>query len=72
MEIRTGSAGAVFKVLVAVGDRVEAGQEVMQLESMKMEIPVEAEAAGTVTEVLAAVGAFVREGDVLLRLDPAD
>jgi acetyl-CoA carboxylase biotin carboxyl carrier protein len=62
-------AGTVFKVLVAVGDRVEVGQEVVRLESMKMEIPVESEAAGVVREVLAVEGAFVNEGDPLLILE---
>ena len=42
-------AGTVFTVNVAVGDEVTAGQVVIVLESMKMEIPVEAETAGKVT-----------------------
>ncbi|MFN0096981.1 MAG: acetyl-CoA carboxylase biotin carboxyl carrier protein subunit [Dehalococcoidia bacterium] len=44
-------AGAVKEVLVAVGDVVTEGQELVILESMKMEIPVESPAAGTVREV---------------------
>ncbi len=67
--VQASLAGTVFKMLVAVGDRVEAGQEVVRLESMKMEIPVEAEVAGTVREVLAVEGAFVNEGDPLVILD---
>jgi acetyl-CoA carboxylase biotin carboxyl carrier protein len=40
------------------------------LESMKMEMPVEAPEAGTVSAILVKPGASVEEGDVLLRLDP--
>jgi acetyl-CoA carboxylase biotin carboxyl carrier protein len=63
--------GTVWKVEVAVGDRVEAEQVLVILESMKMEMPLEAPEAGTVSVILAKPGASVEEGDVLLRLDPA-
>jgi acetyl-CoA carboxylase biotin carboxyl carrier protein len=66
--IRASMAGVVARVLVQPGDAVAAGQEVVIIESMKMEIPVEADAAGTVTKVVAAAGAFVNEGDTLLEL----
>jgi acetyl-CoA carboxylase biotin carboxyl carrier protein len=62
--------GTVWKVEVSVGDRVEASQVVVILESMKMEMPVEAEQGGRVSELLASVGQAVDEGDVLLRLEP--
>ena len=58
----------VIGVFVSVGDRVEAGAEVVLLESMKMEIPVLVEAAGTVSEVKVAVGDVAQEGDVLVTL----
>lgn len=67
--VQASLAGTVFKVLVSVGDRIEVGQEVVRLESMKMEIPVESQAAGIVREVLAVEGAFVNEGDPLLIVD---
>jgi acetyl-CoA carboxylase biotin carboxyl carrier protein len=59
-------AGTIFKVLVAVGDEVEAGQDVIILESMKMEIPFQAEVGGKVTTVIVEEGQFVNEGEVLL------
>lgn len=59
-------AGTVFKVLVGPGDRVAVGQEVVRLESMKMEIPVECETSGRVIEVLVHEGDFVNESDPLL------
>lgn len=61
-------AGSVFKVNMNVGDQVESGQVVLILESMKMEIPIEAEASGTVAEINANEGDFVNEGDVLVTL----
>jgi len=67
--IRANMAGVVARVLVQAGDKVSAGQEVVIIESMKMEIPVEAESGGTVTRVVTSAGAFVNEGDPLLELD---
>ncbi len=58
----------VLSVDVAPGDRVEEGQAVVLLESMKMEIPVLADAAGTVTRVGVVVGDVVQEGDLLVEL----
>lgn len=65
-EITSSMAGTVLNVLVEAGQEVNAGQEVLMLESMKMEIPVESEAAGKVAEVKVSIGDFVNEGDVLI------
>ncbi|MCZ0756358.1 acetyl-CoA carboxylase biotin carboxyl carrier protein subunit [Anoxybacillus sp. J5B_2022] len=62
-------AGNVWKIVVAVGDQVEEGQDVVILESMKMEIPIAAEASGIVQEIHVQEGDFVNEGDVLLTLE---
>lgn len=62
--------GTVWKVEVEEGDRVEPEQVLVILESMKMEMPVEAPEAGKVSAILVKPGASVEEGDVLLRLDP--
>ncbi|MBU9714806.1 acetyl-CoA carboxylase biotin carboxyl carrier protein subunit [Evansella tamaricis] len=67
-EIKTNMAGNVWKVQVAPGDKVELGQEVVILESMKMEIPIAAESAGTVEEIKVEEGSFVNEEDVLIVL----
>ncbi len=64
--------GTVLEVEVAPGDEVAAGQSVVLLESMKMEIPVPSEHAGTVRAVKVAPGDFVQEGDVLIELLLAD
>ena len=51
--------GTVWKVECAVGDRIEEGDTVAILESMKMEMPVEAEDSGTVSEILCEEGQAV-------------
>jgi acetyl-CoA carboxylase biotin carboxyl carrier protein len=58
----------VMSVGVQPGDKVAVGDTVMLLESMKMEIPVLAEAPGTVVAVKVASGDVVQEGDVLVEL----
>jgi biotin carboxyl carrier protein len=59
----------VMKVAVQAGQRVEVGDTVVLLESMKMEIPVLTEQAGTVAAVKVAEGDVVQEGDVLAVID---
>ena len=61
--------GSVWKIEVAVGDHVSDGDTVVILESMKMEIPVEAEDEGTVKEIRCEEGQSVSEGDVLVVLE---
>lgn len=65
-EIRATMAGNVWKLHVNVGDRVEEGDEVLILESMKMEIPIDSEIGGTVEEIKVEEGSFVNENDLLL------
>lgn len=56
-------AGTVFRVDAAVGAKVEEGDSVVTLESMKVEIPVSAPAGGTVAEILVEEGDQVSDGD---------
>ncbi|MCM3610728.1 MULTISPECIES: acetyl-CoA carboxylase biotin carboxyl carrier protein subunit [Caryophanaceae] len=67
-ELKATMAGTVLNVLVGEGDAVTAGQAILTIESMKMEIPVEAEFAGSVEKVNVEVGGFVNEGDTLVTL----
>ena len=57
--------GNVWKVLLEAGATVAAGDVIIILESMKMEIPVEATVAGTLVEVLVAPEEKVEEDQVL-------
>jgi len=61
--------GTIWKIEVAVGDTVEEGDTVLILESMKMEMPVEAEDGGTVKEILVKEGQSVSEGEMLVELE---
>jgi acetyl/propionyl-CoA carboxylase alpha subunit len=63
--------GTVVKVLVAAGDDVEKGQDLLVVEAMKMEIKVSAPAAGTVRAVHAAEGDPCDAGQVLAEVEPA-
>lgn len=62
-------AGTVIEVLVKTGDSVSDGQDVIIIESMKMQLPVQSEQTGQVKEVKVSSGDFVNEGDTLLVLD---
>jgi acetyl-CoA carboxylase biotin carboxyl carrier protein len=68
-EILAEMVANVMNVVVAPGDTLAAGDTVVLLESMKMEIPVLAEWPGTVTAVKVAEGDVVQEGDVLVTID---
>ena len=58
--------GTVWKIEKRVGDQVAAGDVLVILESMKMEMPLESPVAGSVLEVRCTEGQAVAEGDVLL------
>ena len=68
MNIESTVSGIVLQVLVAPGDPISVDQEVVLIESMKMEIPVVAEITGTVDEVLVQEGDTIDEGEVLVSL----
>ncbi len=61
--------GTVWKIEVAVGDEVQEGDTVVVLDSMKMEMPLEAEDGGTVKKVLCQEGQAVNQGDTLVVLE---
>jgi acetyl-CoA/propionyl-CoA carboxylase biotin carboxyl carrier protein len=61
--------GTIVKVLVEVGQEVEAGQTICVLEAMKMENNISAEKAGTVKEIKVATGDSVGSGDVVAVID---
>ncbi len=69
LEIRSEVAGTVFQVEVSAGARVSAGDTLLILESMKMEIPVDAPRDGIVAKVAVAENEVVKEGQVLLVLE---
>lgn len=68
-EIRAQMAGNIWKINVQPGQTIDYGDEVIIMESMKMEIPVEADEAGVVREIRVAENDTVDEGDVLIILE---
>ncbi len=64
-EVKAELVGNVWKIVAAVGDRVEEDDVLLILESMKMEIPVVAPQAGTVKEIRVKETEVVKEGQVL-------
>ena len=69
IKIEAGAAGKVFKVEASVGQALKAGDTVVILEAMKMEIPVVAPEDGTVASIDVAVGDAIEAGAVLATLN---
>ena len=68
-QVEAQIAGSVWKIEKSVGDSVDEDEVILIIESMKMEIPVEAPEDGRVTEIRVAEGQAVEEGDVLVVLE---
>ena len=62
-------SGSIWKINCKVGDVIETGQEVLIIESMKMEIPVTSNVSGTVISILVDEGEMVNEDQKLIELD---
>lgn len=69
VEVRAEMVASVSSLAVEVGDHVDAGDTLVILESMKMEIPVLAEVAGSVAEIAVAPGDVIHEGDLIAVVD---
>ena len=69
MVLKAELAANLWKILVTEGQRVQADQTLMILESMKMEIPLVAPSAGTVTRIHVKEGDTVQEGQALAELE---
>ncbi len=65
IEVKSDIAGVVFLVEASEGDRLRAEDRILILESMKMEVPVEAPAPGTLRRLLVAQGDEVQEEQVV-------
>lgn len=65
IEAKTEVMGSVWKIVTEVGQRVEAGETIMIIESMKMEIPVMAEEGGVIKRFLVEEKTPVGEGQVV-------
>ena len=68
-KIVSNMAGVVLECLVKPGDKVSVDQDVLMLESMKMQIPVQSAVAGVVRTIKVNEGDFVDDGGVLMEVD---
>lgn len=68
IKVKSEVTGSVWKIVAAAGARLDAGETIMILESMKMEIPVIAEDGGTLAELHVAEGEVVSEGQLVATL----
>ena len=69
IQVKAGAAGKVFQIPTSVGQSVQAGDTVIVIEAMKMEIPVVAPEAGTIASIDVAVADAVESGAVLATLN---
>ena len=69
VKIEAGAAGKIFKIEASVGQAVKAGDAVVILEAMKMEIPVVAPQDGTLASIDVAVGDAVEAGTLLATMN---
>ena len=69
IHVKAGAAGKVLKINASVGQAVKAGDAVVTIESMKMEIPMVAPKDGTVASIDVAVGDSVEAGQILATLN---
>ena len=68
-DVNAHITGTVWKIECEVGQAVEEGDTLLILESMKMEMPLEAEDPGTVAKIVCEEGQSVSEGDTLVVLE---
>ena len=68
-ETKADVTGSVWKIVTTIGQKVEAGDTIMIVESMKMEIPVIAEEGGIIREFRIAEGDSVAEGQTVAILE---
>jgi acetyl-CoA carboxylase biotin carboxyl carrier protein len=69
LAVKSEVSGSVWKIEVAIGQKVAEGDTLVLIESMKMEIPVIAEKAGTVASILVAEGDGIVEGQSVVTLE---
>lgn len=70
-QVNAELVASVLKVVARPGDQVAPDDTLVILESMKMEIPVNAEVSGVVTEIGVRAGDVVTEGDLIADIDEA-
>jgi acetyl-CoA carboxylase biotin carboxyl carrier protein len=65
IQVKSEVSGSVWQITAEVGQKIEAGDTIMIIESMKMEIPVIAEQGGTIDKFMVDEKAAISEGQVV-------
>ncbi|MDE0128957.1 MAG: acetyl-CoA carboxylase biotin carboxyl carrier protein subunit [Gammaproteobacteria bacterium] len=68
-EIRCPMTGVIARIMVEIGDTVTIGDTVAVMESMKMEILIQADTGGRIKSIHASVDETVEEGDLLFECE---
>ena len=68
-QVVSNMAGVVLEYLVNIGDTIIVDQDVVTLESMKMQIPIQSSVNGTVKTLKVPEGEFVDDGEVLIEVE---
>ena len=68
-EINANMAGTISQILVKEGESVSAGQDVLIMESMKMQIPIQSPDNGTVSQLKVSPGEYVKTGQTLIIIE---
>ena len=66
MNIKSQIQAIVWKISVEIGDKINEGQEVIILESMKMEIPIISDTTGVVESILVEEGDTIKEDQIVI------
>ena len=69
MNIKTEIQAIIWKIVVEVGQEIEENQEVIILESMKMEIPINSNYKGKIKEILVKEGDIIDEDETVIILE---
>jgi|TARA_B110000003_G_C16480845_1_gene469493 acetyl-CoA carboxylase biotin carboxyl carrier protein len=69
MNIKTEIQAIIWKIVVEVGQEIEENQEVIILESMKMEIPINSNYKGKIKEILVKEGDMIDEDEIVIILE---
>ncbi len=68
-EIKANMTGTIISILVKVGDSIKEGQDLISIESMKMEMSISSDFSGIIKEIKVKNEDFIQEGQVLITLE---
>jgi len=70
VSVKAQMPGAILKILVNLGDKVNAGDTLMVIEAMKMESEIKTDYPGTIAQIPVSIGDKITKGQVLAQINP--